>query len=317
MLRNKVVLVLGAGASNPYGFPLGGKIVRDILKGQITPQWTQMIQQVGFNYSDFQSLQRDLLYARMPSIDAFLEVRREYEVLGKALIALYIADKENEGLLYKVKEDGEEDQDWYQYLFNLVIRESDIREFTTKKLSFITYNYDRSLEFFLYNAMRQQLRIKNDDGAYEVFKQIDIVHLHGKIGELAVDKIGVGAGRAYKQIESESELNTARAGIKIIYEDVAKDPVFEKALQLMKEAQVLIFLGFSYHPTNVSRLRMKEVFSIPPKTIVGTAKGMTESEIAMQVVPQFNFPGVSMGVALHQFPTITALQFLRNNLHLF
>ena len=313
MINNEVVLVLGAGGSHPYRFPLGSEIVRSILKDGISSSWAQMIHQAGIDASVFPAFQNDLRESLRTSIDAFLEVRQEYEELGKAIIALWIANYENQSDLYNL----ENNENWYQYLFELIIRGSDVGEFKKKRLSFVTFNYDRSLEFALFNAIKQSLPRKKDEEAYDVFQQVDIIHLHGKIGEpLLSSSFGEVNGRAYKQISSPRELMVAKDGIRIIYEDISKDPQFERAHKLMSEAQSIAFLGFSYHPTNVSRLGMKEILS-SPKTLAGTAKNMTASEVDKLVIPQFNFPPSSSGVSGGQFRDMNVLEFLRNNLHIF
>jgi hypothetical protein len=313
MINSNVVLVLGAGASHSYKFPLGSEIVKSILKDGISSNWAQMIQQVGINASVFPSFQNDLRESLRTSIDAFLEVRREYEELGKAIIALWIANYENPSDLYNL----DNRENWYQYLFELMIRGSDVNEFKKKKLSFVTFNYDRSLEFSLFNAIKQSLSSKKDEEAYDIFQQIAIVHLHGRIGEPFLSRgFGEAEGRGYKQIGSPQELMVAAKGIKIIYEDISKDAQFQRAHQLLKDAQSIAFLGFSYHPTNVLRLGMKDALS-NPKTLTGTAKNMTASEVDKLVVPQFNFPPSSSGVSGGQFHNMNVLEFLRANLHIF
>ena len=258
MISNKVVLVLGAGASYPYRFPLGTTIVSDILKNGISANWKELIEKADIDTSRIASFQSDLRESLKTSIDAFLEIRREYEQLGKAIIALSIANYENLADLYNL----ENVENWYQYLFELMVRGSDVNEFKNKKLSFVTFNYDRSLEFSLFNAIRQSLPNKKDEEAYDVFQQVAIVHLHGKIGEpLLSTNLMKRFDRPYQKIGSAAELIVAKDGIKIIYEDISKDSQFERANKLMSEAQTIAFLGFSYHPTNVSRLRMKEILT--------------------------------------------------------
>ena len=314
MINNKVVLVLGAGASYPYRFPLGSTIVSDILKNGISPNWKELIEKVDIDTSRIASFQSDLRESLRTSMDAFLEIRREYEHLGKAIIALSIANYENQTDLYNL----ENAENWYQYLFELAIRGSDVSEFRKKNLSFVTFNYDRSLEFSLFNAIRQSLPKKKDEEAYDVFQQVDIVHLHGKIGEpLLSTNLMKRFERPYQKIGSAAELNVAKDGIKIIYEDISKEPQFERAHQLMKEAQSIAFLGFSYNPTNVLRLGMQDVLTIPAKTLMGTAKNMTSSEVDRLVVPQFKFPSLNTGISVGQFHNMNVLEFLRNNVHIF
>ena len=130
MISSKVVLVLGAGASHPYRFPLGSEIVRSILKDvSLSPNWMELIQKAGIDTSVFPSFRDDLRDSLRTSIDAFLEVRREYEELGKAIIALWIANYENLTDLYNL----ENKENWYQYIFELMIRGSDVSEFKKKK----------------------------------------------------------------------------------------------------------------------------------------------------------------------------------------
>ena len=313
MINNKVVLVLGAGASHPYRFPLGTMIVSDILKNGISPNWKELIEKADIDTSKIASFQSDLRESLRTSIDAFLEIRREYEHLGKAIIALSIANYENQTDLYNL----ENKENWYQYLFELAIRGSDVSEFRKKNLSFVTFNYDRSLEFSLFNAIKQSLPSKKDEEAYDAFQQIDIIHLHGKIGEpLLSTNLMKRFDRPYQKIGSAAELIVAKDGIKIIYEDVSKDTQFERARQLMKEAQSIAFLGFSYHPTNVSRLRMKEVL-LGHTALCGTAKNMKASEVDRLVVPQFNFPPQVSGASGGQFQDKNVMEFLRTNVHIF
>jgi hypothetical protein len=118
MISNKVVLVLGAGASSPYRFPLGNEIVRNILSAPIPSNWLPIINEAGIDLSRYPSFQSDLRESLRTSIDAFLEIRREYEELGKALMALWIASCENPSDLYNL----DNKENWYQYLFELVIR---------------------------------------------------------------------------------------------------------------------------------------------------------------------------------------------------
>ena len=87
MIRTPTVLVLGAGASMPYGFPSGQGLKENIIsfgaevhkRIEHLPRCTQ---------ERFQEFQRELRYSSQSSVDAFLEHRPELVPLGKALIAL-------------------------------------------------------------------------------------------------------------------------------------------------------------------------------------------------------------------------------------
>ncbi|MGH7216991.1 MAG: hypothetical protein ACREIG_07135, partial [Nitrospiraceae bacterium] len=55
--------------------------------------------------------------------------------------------------------------------------------FHENKLSLITFNYDRSLEFYLHRAIKRLWDL-DDNEAAEVLKAVPIIHIHGKIDAL-------------------------------------------------------------------------------------------------------------------------------------
>jgi hypothetical protein len=81
MLTKKTVLVLGAGASIPFGFPSGQKLLRDIVKETAEPKRTclgEVLLQCGFNESYIKAFSSALLKSQRMSVDAFLEHRQDF-----------------------------------------------------------------------------------------------------------------------------------------------------------------------------------------------------------------------------------------------
>lgn len=103
MIKRKTVLILGAGASKAYGFPLGSelqKIIRDIFRAG---HFNQLLDDCNFTQDLIESF-RDALYRWPPSmsIDAFLEGRLtdKERTLGKVLIALALLPNEQLNYLW-------------------------------------------------------------------------------------------------------------------------------------------------------------------------------------------------------------------------
>lgn len=75
MIDRPTVFVLGAGASAPYGFPLGRplleKVARRFTKG--SNEFTQALEQVGFEFDWMHRFGKELLTCGRSSIDAFLK----------------------------------------------------------------------------------------------------------------------------------------------------------------------------------------------------------------------------------------------------
>lgn len=141
MIRKRVVLILGAGASLPFGFPLGNGLLSRIFGLGSGNIYYDFLLRSGFDPNLISNFQRDLKLSGRSSIDAFLENNPQYVNVGKAAIAVLIASGETEGNLFN-PDNGE---NWYKYLLELLLSGLGPTEISGLNLSIITYNYDRSL----------------------------------------------------------------------------------------------------------------------------------------------------------------------------
>ena len=90
MITQKVTLVLGAGASNPYGFSHGGKIKDEVIKQAMSPDiyrigdtsLLSLLEPFVFSNNDVQEFAHQLNNSAQPSIDAFLFERVNSLKLG-------------------------------------------------------------------------------------------------------------------------------------------------------------------------------------------------------------------------------------------
>ncbi len=249
MIDIPVVLVLGAGASKPYGFPLGRRLRDDAIlppDNDLKIALARLHKSHSMQLSEFQGKLRS---ARRTSIDAFLEARPEYEPLGKLVIAYHLIKRENEDNLYSVKSE----QDWYQYLIEMMLTEG-FDGFGRNTLSILTYNYDRSLEYYMFKMLKPYGR--SDQECRDAMRQIPILHLHGQLGLLPELH---DEGRPYENELDAHYLQLAARGISIVHdESLEQNPVFTEAHQLLSNADYVIFLGFGYLDKNVERLKLGE-----------------------------------------------------------
>jgi hypothetical protein len=81
------------------------------------------------------------------SINAFLEHRTELMEVGKAAIAVALINYENPDRVIGFGEDN-----WLRYMYNQLNTSFD--EFGKNQLSFITFNYDRVVEWFLLTCLQ-------------------------------------------------------------------------------------------------------------------------------------------------------------------
>lgn len=157
MISKPTVLVLGAGASAPFGFPTGAALGKKVLSGLLNKEsndykslraiceiTTGEVSEQFFEKSidEFAAALRD---SGKSSVDAFLEHRPEYIVLGKAAIAQALIPSEERASLLPAR-------DWYGHLASAL--NTDFDTYQDNALSVVTFNYDRSLEHFLFTTLQ-------------------------------------------------------------------------------------------------------------------------------------------------------------------
>ena len=262
------MLILGAGASIPFGFPTGRELKEEIvrLKNDYQP-FIQHLISAGFNREDIYSFSDTLKSSLAPSVDRFLEFsvnfQPEYRRLGCAAIAA--------NLLIRSQSLGRNgDHDWLELLFSALHPQFD-EGLDEDKLTVVTFNYDCSFEYYLYNGLLNTIGPKRTENT---LAKIKIIYLHGRLNP------SVEAWRAVPISKEaiEDSINPEK-GIKIIHEQNPHMPAFSDARVAIQNAQRICFLGFGYDETNLSRLLQGQNSDVMRrKTIFGSAFGRTNME---------------------------------------
>ena len=278
------VLVLGAGASYAYGYPLGGEIRQAILRlseddakqaGIIHPRSSYVDRR---NFLDFQNA---FNHSQMYSIDAFLGRRRTYADIGKKCIATVLLAAENADSLFL--EDAKRDH-WYQYFFNQIARK-EWDELTFDDIAIVSFNYDRSLEHFLYVALQSTYR-KSAEQVASKLQSIRLIHVYGALcNELPLSE-------EYIRYDGEFDarkVDEAAKGLIVIPEGRTDSDTLVTAREWLSGASSICFLGFGFDPINVERLaensacrrlRPPPQIGLTIRDVYGTYLGMTKAEAA-------------------------------------
>ncbi len=270
MIRARTVFVLGAGASAPFGFPSGRALLLQIAESLDDPVDSDLKKQLlslGFLRSLIGEFQQQLLASMQPSVDAFLEARPEFMEVGKSAIAASLIPCERPNVVLRRRKDA---PSWYEYLFNQM-RVAKLSQ-EPPPIAFVTFNYDRSLEFFLFTAIRSSLGLPNDD-VVPLMATIPVIHVYGDLGPL--DLLSP-SGRSYSPELSPPAIRSCAASIRLLPELQVDSPALEAARVLIAHVDKLIFIGFGYHPTNVDRLRVNDIFR--GTSMIGSAYGMAPDE---------------------------------------
>lgn len=261
MITEPTVFVTGAGASAPYGFPLGGQLVDLILQEMAEPGALMTVfGALGFRTDDLQAFRDDLKYSGLRSIDAFLEGSDDtYVSIGKIAIAHAILWRESREALFQ---GGLQKSHWYEYLWNLIRPGLTVDNVSENRLAVITFNYERSFEYYFTTALKHTLQMSHWRDAVTASEQaIPVVHLHGVVGD--TENFGAHVKPLNQQLVKRSA-----ASIRVVHDKMTEDdPEFEHARRLIGMAKRIAFLGFGFHPANIRRLRLKDTVS---KDEIGT-----------------------------------------------
>jgi hypothetical protein len=266
MFEQRTVLVLGAGASVPFGFPSGVELARELVRlSPAAAAYRHMVEIAGqeATVSDFI---RCLKYSAHRSIDAFLEDRPEFLDVGKAAIATLLLPRERVDALFPERDT------WYEYLIARLPKNLPDLD---GRLSIVTFNYDRSLEWFLFTAMANRFDL-NMAGGHAHLMNIPVIHVYGSLGPLPLEPAPNPQVVDFGAPLDETVVRRAIGAIRIMYERGDSNPALEKARPLLLAAERLIFLGFAYDNVNVRRLL--SYGPTPKQQFIGSAYGMTSAE---------------------------------------
>ena len=257
-----VTFILGAGASHPYGFPLG-----DGLKSTLNGIAANFVASGAEPFPPLLVREfRDAVSGTShPTIDIFLEKKKKFRDIGAYAIAHAILPQEHSGQLFPQR-------DWYAVLYRMLRLEE--ASPARQKVSFVTLNYDRSLEHFL----TKNLEYNCDDDlvpqAREALAAIEIIHAHGSLGPYPQLPYSDGAFQ-------EGAFSRAAANIKIISDNLSESADFQRAQATLRETDQIVFIGFGYDSRTLSLLF--DGVDVTNKTIFGTGFRLKEERRQLAV----------------------------------
>ena len=307
MRDEKTVFVLGAGASCPYGYPSGARL-RELIcfDGGFWSDYSDYLRRNNIKeekpgeVNRFRKIFKD---ANIKSIDVFMANNPKLAPIGKYIIAYEVFRAERNSCFgEEAKRIQEEEKramdsdsryrrdlirgtpefqggDWYSYLYNRLIEglvgKNALPDFSNGNLAFITFNYDRSLEHFLYESFRNSFTEVPESQVIQCLKKLKILHVYGQIAPLKWQDCNEGMD--YRPQISEALLGRVSSNIRTIYEE-KQNPELMEAQNLPKQAKQIFFLGFGYAPENMDVLGLPGLI---PQTcwVYGTAFGANDKEV--------------------------------------
>lgn len=288
--QRKYVFIIGAGASMPYGFPSG-----DGLFNSIRSEFTETVwdcYETGNKetsnperfpeYSKAARFCEALEYLSGVSIDKYLNINKTYKDIGVQAIATTILKYEGNSKLLDITDD------WYTHLFMKLTEGLDdpksLLKIGDNKVGFITFNYDRSLEYYLHRnlAIFLEHSATSHEEVNMAFSKLTFIHVYGKVGHLPFqldhsdeENPIIEYGSSYPTFLANG--HRAAKLIEVMYDTRKESNEINRAQELILGADKIFFLGFGFDELNLKILGFP--IDVRSKTIWGTAYQKTDNEI--------------------------------------
>lgn len=221
------------------------------------------------------------------SIDSFLEVHAtdlDIQLCAKAAIAKIIAESEHgsdlnfdRSNIYNALPPNKLQDTWYLELAHILFEKVDSAQLrqALEPVTFVSFNYDRCLEWFIFHALRG-LYFLDDAEARDAAKQLSIHHPYGHVGEPSWLSGGIGVDFGG---EMRGRLNEAAKRLWTFTEKLEGSETIGSIRRAISEADTIVFLGFAFHPQNMELLMPKGTIA-DVQRVYGTAVGMSDQDRA-------------------------------------
>jgi hypothetical protein len=274
MITKRTVFVLGAGSMKDYGFPIGWELTEKAINTLSSPQQRKMfLECTDFGERELTDFVKALDHSAQNSVDAFLEERGDFLNIGIGAMSMCLIQCEQHEALYR---DRDPDSNWLRYLLKQ-LRGTSFEEFHSNKVGFVTFNYDRSLEYFLARSLVHSFG-QTHIAAKSVFEKIPIIHLHGRLGYLPW-QAEKEKSRSYNSNIDRCILDLCIKEVKVVNRNTEINAEeFEKARELLAKADRIYFLGVGFNNENLSRLG---VMALEPNRAMATGVGLSNREFSL------------------------------------
>ncbi|MGA8146785.1 MAG: hypothetical protein WB870_04315 [Gallionellaceae bacterium] len=257
MINVPTVFILGAGASMPFGLPSGAQLHDRICMGTAGDSYTDLKaafeNNLGIGRDDTRRFGDAFQRSNIGTIDEFLGRNLRHMETGKLAIAYYLCGCENPDTVRRL----DNDDNWYVALWKVLTDGIDTADgLARNQVKFISFNYDRSLEFFLHDSTKNTFGM-DDAHAFQAWRKIEILHVYGLLGEF--NYLPHGNARQYIYDRPVASLNIAASSIVIMPEARNDSEQFQQARNWLYAAERICFLGFGFDALNVSRLGLIDV----------------------------------------------------------
>ncbi|WP_170384806.1 hypothetical protein [Ruegeria atlantica] len=296
-MADKLVIVVGAGASAEFKLPIGSQLADQVSdsantiqiygeahKQNIDPHLFSAAKLIGSESGDadfIEELRRISSGVRlMPSIDNYLHAHSHNEVrvkLGKLLIADALIKAERRSSLYFNPPKTHETfnfanvaDTWLAALFRAIVTAGKIEQLESwlERITFVSFNYDRVIFRFFFLAVQAVFDLSEEEASKFCEKHLKVLHPYGSLGRLQPRNRESGFGENNHHQALLSSVNNIK-----VFTEGGERQTRQLVRQAILEAGSIWFLGFSFLDLNMKFLKPADQTYLK---VFGTLRGMSD-----------------------------------------
>jgi hypothetical protein len=279
MFSQPIVFVIGAGASAEFKMPVGAELKKRIAqtlnftKGPNSGDvrfYNLIITRFGDDGYVKAAAELSRIIGRFDSIDEALNWFSEHTIvsIGKSAIAWEILKAERTSNLYNNDDPNfishaSRHEAWTEQFLGMAISavKRDCIWDVFSNVTIIKFNYDRTLEHYLYSALQRRFEVSEKDSVRAI-SQLHIIRPYGTVRPLPWQKEQINRVEFGYDISNDfDQLHNISERIRTYTEQITEPELQHALTQAVNNAKQVVFLGFGYHQQNM-RL-------ISPSTQVG------------------------------------------------
>ena len=298
-------MILGAGASWHYGYPTGEELVKSVIhyakhvaeliksgnfitsdnlmatryyEGQTSPIYMpEPIKVFVQLIAKCQILADKLTQVNPPVIDYFLEKNPELQEVGQLMIAWVLLSCEAKN---KVRDDQ---SDWYRFLlYQLSLDCNSPKDLPENQITFITFNYDISLERHLYKSLKSTEFFNSPDNYVDkFFDDTRFLHIYGQLNQDYKTDLTEKEKKALENLNFEHDFEfiaafdlayKASQGICTInnVNKTNNKETIKIAKQTLQYVNTVYILGYGFDQSNNELLNLKHTLGDQQKRVFFT-----------------------------------------------
>jgi len=270
----RTTIVVGAGASVPYGLPTAIDISKSAKSIAAGDEIFRLLAAALDDAALLTTTLDDIKRHPAESIDQYLEHRHHRDrtaFTAKALIAAVLGRE----MLAARRREPRPGEDWIRHVVSWLghgARRPDEFAKRAAAVTFITFNFDSILEEQIGHLIRHMYADEEASLLSEALRAVKIIHVHGRLPTLPASdslldstrvQIHVQGSHYPPRTEWVDWVRAAAQAIRVIQDDI-DDETLTVVREHIAEARILCFLGFSFETSNLGKL------GIPGRLVIDT-----------------------------------------------